>query len=74
MSDFFERSKSSNERILVRRIMILTIITIVTMTGFEVRAAQRRVRTVSSGQGPVRSLIDLERRKNAALRQMFFGR
>jgi len=59
----------------MRKTLIVAMIVVVTLTGFEVRAAQRRVRPqVSAGQGPLRALIDLEKRKNAALRQMFFGR
>ena len=60
----------------MRKLLILAVIATVTLTGLEVQAAGRRVRQVSAGQGqgPVRGLIDMERRKNAALRQMFFGR
>lgn len=61
----------------MRKIVILAVLGIVSLTGLEVRAAQGRVRaqvTSGQGQGPVRTLVDMERRKNAALRQMFFGR
>ncbi len=59
----------------MRKLAILAILAAVVLTGVEARASQRRVRTqVSAGQGPVGRLVELERRKNAALRQMFFGR
>ena len=74
MFDLFERAMTPNERMFMRKLLILAILAVVVLTGFEARAAQRRVRQVSSGQGPVQALVDLERRKNAALRQMFFGR
>ena len=59
----------------MRRVLVIALLAIVALTGFEARASQRRVRPqVSSGQGPFKAIMDLERRKNAALRQMFFGR
>ena len=61
----------------MQKILILAAIAAVTLTGLEAQANTRRVRQVSVGQGqqgPVSRLVDMERRKNAALRQMFFGR
>lgn len=59
----------------MRKLLILAILATIALTGHEAQAYQRVVRTqVGAGPGPVARLIDLERRKNAALRQMFFGR
>ena len=59
----------------MRKLLILASLAVIVLTGFEVEANQRRVRSqVSAGQGPVGRLVELERRKNAALRQAFFGR
>ena len=59
----------------MRKLLILAAVAAVSLAGLEAHAAARRVRPqVSAGEGPVSRLVDLERRKNAALRQMFFGR
>lgn len=61
----------------MRKLLVLASLAAIAMTGIEVQASQRRPRpqvAVPQGQGPVNRLIELERRKNAALRQMFFGR
>lgn len=59
----------------MRKLLILTAVTAVMMTSVEVQAATRRVRPqVSSVQNPFTKLMDLERRKNAYLRQLFLGR
>lgn len=59
----------------MRKLLILTAVAAVMMTSVEVQAAARRVRPqVSSVQNPFTKLMDLERRKNAYLRQMFLGR
>jgi len=59
----------------MRKLLILTAVAAVMMTSVEVQAASRRVRPqVSSVQNPFTKLMDLERRKNAYLRQMFLGR
>ena len=59
----------------MRKLLILTAVAAVMMTSVEVQAATRRVRPqVSSVQNPFTKLMDLERRKNAYLRQMFLGR
>ena len=59
----------------MRKLLILAAVAAVIMTGIEAQATGRRVRPQLSGvQSPVNRLIDVERRKNAALRQMFLGR
>lgn len=70
----------------MRRFTALTTLAIVILACDNSEAANRRVRvnsnpvmnggTVSNDQSanPLSRLIELERRKNAALRQMFFGR
>lgn len=61
----------------MRKLLVLAILTTTTLAGLEVHAAVRRTRPqVSAGQaqGPVNRLMELERRKNAALRQAFLGR
>ena len=60
----------------MRKLLILAVLATLAMTGFEAHASGRRVRTQvsSASPGPVNRLMDLERRKNAALRQAFLGR
>ena len=59
----------------MRKLLVLATLAIVTLTGFEAQAAGRRVRQqVSASPGPITRLVEFEKRKNAALRQMFFGR
>lgn len=60
----------------MRKFLILAILATIALTGHEAQAAQRVVRTqvAAAGPGPFARLMELERRKNAALRQMFFGR
>jgi hypothetical protein len=59
----------------MRKLLVSMALAAVTLTGFEVHAAVRRVRPqVTATPSPFTRLMDLERRKNAALRQMFFGR
>ncbi len=60
----------------MRKLLILAAVAAVTLTSVEIQAAGRRVRpqTSSSVQTPFSRLMDLERRKNAYLRQMVFGR
>ncbi|HEY0983418.1 MULTISPECIES: hypothetical protein [unclassified Schlesneria] len=59
----------------MRKLLILTAVAAVMMTSVEVHAAARRVRPqVSSAQNPFTRLMELERRKNAYLKQLFFGK
>ncbi len=59
----------------MRKLLALAILAVVTLTGFEAQASVRRVRPqVSAGQNPIARVMEFERRKNAALRQMFLGR
>ena len=59
----------------MRKLLIFAALAVVVMTAAETQAAVRRVRPQTSAiQGPVNRVMDLERRKNAALRQMFLGR
>ena len=59
----------------MKKLLILAAVAAVTLTSVETQAAGRRVRPqVSSTQTPFSRLMDLERRKNAYLRQMVFGR
>lgn len=61
----------------MQKLLVLAILTATTLVSLEVHAAVRRSRPqVSAGQtaGPVSRLMELERRKNAALRQAFLGR
>lgn len=59
----------------MRKLIILAVLATIALSGREAQAYQRVVRTqVGAGQGPFARLIDMERRKNAALRSMFFGR
>ena len=59
----------------MRKLLILAAVAAVVVTGVEARAAGRRIRPQVSGvQSPVNRLMEVERRKNAALRQMFLGR
>ena len=59
----------------MRKLLMLAAVAAVLMSGVESQAASRRVRpTVSSGQTPFSRLMELERRKNAYLKQMIFGR
>ena len=59
----------------MRKLLILAAVAAVTLTSVETQAAVRRVRPqTSSVQTPFSRLMELERRKNAYLRQMIFGR
>jgi hypothetical protein len=68
----------------MRKLITLAALAAVTLVCSDSEASNRRIRmnTVGSGQvvqnapadGPFARLMELERRKNAALRQMFFGR
>ena len=59
----------------MRKLLVLAAVAAVLSSGVETQAAVRRVRPqVSNGQTPWNRLMDLERRKNAYLRQMIFGR
>jgi hypothetical protein len=70
----------------MKRLVTLAALAIVVLACDDSQAANRRVRNnqvpavtrnrVSDGQGngPLGRLMELERRKNAALRQMFLGR
>ena len=58
----------------MRKIITLAVVATILMSSVEVNAAGRRVRPqVSNGQTPFSRLMDLERRKNAALKRFFFG-
>lgn len=69
-------SVGSNERQSMRKPAVLAILAALVLSANHAQAQQRPVRPLmtSTGQGPINRLIELERRKNAALRQMFFGR
>lgn len=60
----------------MRKAAVLAILAAILLSGNNTQASERRVRPLitTTGQGPINRLIELERRKNAALRQMFFGR
>ena len=59
----------------MRKLLMLSAVTAVLMTGVETEAAGRRVRPqVSSTPSTFSRLMDMERRKNAYLRQLVFGR
>lgn len=72
----------------MQKIITLAVLTIVALSCVDSQAANRRVRmnsapagqtypmqsNVSQSEGPFSRLMEMERRKNAALRQMFFGR
>lgn len=68
----------------MRKLIMLAALAVVTLVCSDSEASNRRIRmnTVGSGQtvqnapsdGPFARLMEMERRKNAALRQMFFGR
>ena len=59
----------------MRKTAVLAILAALVLSGNQSRASERRVRPlITTSQGPVSRLIEFERRKNAALRQMFFGR
>lgn len=68
----------------MRKLIPLAALAIVALMYTDSEASNRRIRTssapagngyyVQQGDGPLARLMDLERRKNAALRQMFFGR
>jgi hypothetical protein len=71
----------------MQKIITLAVLTIVALSCVDGQAANRRVRmntapvrqtysmqrNVSQSEGPLSRLMEMERRKNAALRQMFFG-
>ncbi len=65
----------------MRKLVPLVALAIVILTTSDSDASNRRVRTNTapavsnqSAAGPLGRLMELERRKNAALRQMFLGR
>jgi hypothetical protein len=72
----------------MQKIITLAVLTIVAFSCVDSQAANRRVRinsapvyqtspmqsNVSRPEGPFARLMEMEQRKNAALRQMFFGR
>lgn len=65
----------------MRKLVPLVALAIVILTTSDSDASNRRVRTNAapavsnqSAAGPLGRLMELERRKNAAIRQMFFGR
>ena len=59
----------------MRNCLILAVLAAMAMTTSEAQANRRLVggsgRTVSSGERPFSRLMEMERRKNAALRGMF---
>jgi hypothetical protein len=68
----------------MRKLIPLAALAIVTLVCSDSEASNRRIRMSSApasggyyaqqGDGPLARLMELERRKNAALRSMFFGR
>jgi hypothetical protein len=68
----------------MQKLIALAALAVMTLVCSNSEASNRRIRTTQAGSGyavqNVQSdgafarLMDLERRKNAALRQMFFGR
>jgi hypothetical protein len=60
----------------MRKLLVLAMMAVATLTCIDAQASTRRVRTQVStaGQSPFSRLMELERRKNAALRQMFLSR
>ncbi len=65
----------------MRKLVPLVALAIVILTTSDSDASNRRVRTSpapavssQSAAGPLGRLMELERRKNAAIRQMFLGR
>lgn len=68
----------------MRKLIPLAALAIVALMYTDSEASNRRIRMssapagngtyVQQGDGPVARLIDLERRKNAYLRSVFFGR
>jgi hypothetical protein len=68
----------------MRKLIPLAVVAIVALMYTDSEASNRRIRTTSvpagngayvqQGDGPIARLIDLERRKNAYLRSVFFGR
>lgn len=59
----------------MRKVVILATFAVLAVTASETRAAGGRARTqVSSGPGPINRVIELERRKNAAIRRIVLGR
>lgn len=60
----------------MKRIILIAVAALMLTTG-SARAAggrQNRAYRSSSGNGPISRLVELERRKNAWLRQTFLGR
>ena len=59
----------------MRCLMIAVALVVIALTANEAQAARRvfsgNGQTVSRGEGPFSRLMELERRKNAALREMF---
>jgi hypothetical protein len=60
----------------MRKILIVATLLAMVLTTVETQAARRQVvqgngQTVSRGDGPFARLMEIERRKNAALRSMF---
>jgi len=61
----------------MKKVLVLAVLAATVLTGFEVHASARRTRpqvSAAQAQGPMNRLMELERRKNAALRQAFLGR
>ena len=59
----------------MRKFLVLATLAAVSLTGLEAHASIRRVRPQTGVvQGPNSRVMELERRKNAALRQMLLGR
>lgn len=64
----------------MRKIVTLAALAVVALACTDSQAANRRVRTTSpavsnvQSTGPFARLMELERRKNAALRSIFLGR
>lgn len=59
----------------MRCLMIAVALVVIALTANEAQAARRvssgNGQTVSRGEGPFGRLMEMERRKNAALREMF---
>ncbi len=75
--DELTRTLALNERKSMRKLLVLATMAVLSLTCLEAQASSRRVRTTVSsaaGAGPFSRLMELERRKNAALRQMFVSR
>ena len=55
-------------------IAMLTALAIGDVVSASTRPRTYRGNTVSTRNGPIRTLMEMERRKNERLREMFFGR